>query len=174
MSKNKTPMPLLAACLPLLALAACASAPAVPPGLVPAGETTVGRVAARGVQIYECRAKAGATGAEWAFVGPEAELLDASGAPVGKHYAGPHWEDRDGSKIVGTVKARADAPAAGAVPWLLLTTRSVGGSGRLAKVTSIQRVNTVGGVAPTGGCDAGTLGRSARVPYTADYVLFAA
>ena len=174
MSKNTNPLLLPAGSLSALMLAACASAPAVPAALVPAGETAVGRVAARGVQIYECRAKTGATGAEWAFVGPEAELLDASGAPAGKHYAGPHWEDRDGSRIVGSVKARADAPIAGAIPWLLLTTRSVGGSGRLAKVTSIQRVNTVGGVAPVGGCDAGTLGRSARVPYTADYVLFAA
>lgn len=158
-------------------LAACAGTPAapVPAALVPAGETAVARVAARGVQIYECRAKVGApSGAEWAFVAPEAELLDASGYTIGRHYAGPHWEDADGSKLVGSVKARADAPAARAVPWLLLNAKSVGGAGRFAKVTSIQRINTVGGVAPAGGCDVTTLGKPARVPYTADYVLFAA
>ena len=127
------------------------------------------------MQIYECRAKAGsAAGAEWAFVAPDAQLFDAAGRPSGKHYAGPHWEDGDGSKVVASVKARADAPTADAIPWLLLTARSVGGDGRLAKVTSIQRINTVGGVAPVGGCDASTLGRSARVPYSADYVLFSA
>ena len=156
-------------------LSACASAPAVPAALVPAGESPVARVAARGVQIYECRAKAGsAAGAEWAFVAPDAELYDAAGRPVGKHYAGPHWEDADGSKVVGSVKARADAPVAGAVPWLLLNVRSVGGAGRFAKVTSVQRINTVGGIAPAAGCDTRSIGASARVPYTADYVLFGA
>ena len=171
-AKPRTP---ILASLPVLLLAACASAPTVPAALVPAGETAVARIAARGVQIYECRAKAGApAGAEWAFVAPDAELFDASGYTVGKHYAGPHWEDADGSKLVGSVKARADAPAADAVPWLLLNAKSVGGAGRFAKVTSIQRINTVGGVAPTGGCDTTTLGKPARVPYTADYVLFAA
>lgn len=166
---------LLSSCLPAVVLAACASAPAVPAALVPAGETAIGRVAARGVQIYECRAKPGAAaGTEWAFVAPEAELFDAAGRPAGKHYAGPHWEHGDGSKVVASVKARADAPATGAIPWLLLTARSVGGAGRYAKVTSIQRINTVGGLAPAGGCDATALGKPARVPYTADYVLFSA
>ncbi len=170
----KTRKPILAS-LPVLLLVACASAPSVPPALVPPGEIAVARVAARGVQVYECRAKAGSPGgAEWAFVAPDAELFDASGYPVGKHYAGPHWESADGSKVVASVKARADAPVAGAIPWLLLSARSVGGAGRLAKVTSIQRINTAGGLAPSGGCDTTTLGKPARVPYTADYVLFAA
>ncbi len=74
--------------------------------------------------------------AQWAFVAPEAELLDARGAIAGTHYAGPHWESRDGSKIVGSVTARADAPRADAIPWLLLSTRSVGGPGRFANVTA--------------------------------------
>lgn len=172
----KTPLTLAVAFASGL-LAACAGTPSVPvpSALVPAGEAAVGRVAARGVQIYECRAKGGAPGgAEWTFVAPEAELFDASGHSVGKHYAGPHWEDADGSKLVGSVKARADAPAAGAIPWLLLNAKSVGAAGKLAKVTSIQRINTVGGIAPVGGCDTTTLGKPARVPYTADYVLFAA
>src|SRR5438552_3895154 len=110
-----------ALCLPAL-LAACASfAPRVdvPDNLKPsAGESMLSVVAARGVQIYECRAKKEAANAtEGAFVAPEAELLDSQGKVVGKHYAGPHWEAADGSKIVGAVKARADAPQAGPIPW---------------------------------------------------------
>lgn len=156
-----------------LLLAACAQTPpAVPAPLVPPGEAVMSRVAARGVQIYECRAKAGGAGAEWAFVAPEAELLDSRGEIVGRHYAGPRWEAGDGSRIIGSLKARADAPQAGAIPWLLLGTRSDGPDGRWSRVTSVQRIRTVGGVAPQDGCDAGTLGRSARVPYTADYVMF--
>jgi len=161
-------------------LAACASTPAptlpVPDALKPAAsEAPMGAVAARGVQIYECRAKKdNPSAAEWAFVAPEADLLDGYGRKVGKHYAGPQWESIDGSKIAGSVKSRADAPQTGAIPWLLLTTKSVGPDGSFAKVTSIQRVNTSGGSAPTSGCDAASIGKTARIPYTADYVMFAA
>jgi hypothetical protein len=170
---------LLAASLSIV-LAACASKPAAPPVQVPdslkpsASEIAMGGVAARGVQIYECRVKKDNPQAtEWAFVAPEADLFDAQGKLLGKHYAGPHWESTDGSKVVGSVKARADAPQAGAIPWLLLTTRSVGPAGAFAKVTSIQRISTVGGAAPAAdGCTATSLGKGARVAYTADYMLF--
>ena len=161
------------ALLPVL-LAACAvQQPAVPSTLVPVGEEPVERFIADGVQIYQCRSDpAAATGAAWAFVAPEADLFDMRGRIAGKHYAGPHWEALDGSKIVGSVKARADAPQAGAIPWLLLAARSDGGDGRFAKVTSVQRVNTSGGAAPTGKCDTKSLGATERVHYTADYVMF--
>jgi hypothetical protein len=128
-------------------------------------------VPAKGVQIYECRARKEG-GYEWAFVAPEAELFDTRGNRIGKHYAGPHWESNDGSKIVAKLKDRADAPAAGAIPWLLLTSKSAGPEGSFSKVTSIQRVNTVGGVAPAGGCSQAEAGKPARVNYTADYYFF--
>ena len=71
------------------------------------------------------------------------------------------------------MKERADAPMAGAIPWLLLGAKSVGPEGAFSKVTSVQRVNTVGGVAPTGGCDKSRVGTPIRVAYSADYVFFA-
>jgi len=130
-------------------------------------------VPAKGVQIYECRAKKDQVGEyEWAFVAPEADLFDARGIRIGRHYAGPHWESTDGSKILGTVKERIDAPMANAIPWLLLAARSVGPEGSFSKVTSIQRVNTVGGVAPRAGCSQATAGAPARIDYTADYYFF--
>ena len=162
-----------AALLPAL-LAACASpfAPTEPSALRPAGgERLLMTVAARGVQIYECRSTAGAAPA-WTLLAPEAELFDAAGQRIGSHGAGPHWLAQDGSRLVGSVKARADAPSPQAIPWLLLSARDVGPAGRFSGVTSIQRVNTAGGNAPLGGCDAASLGRSVRVPYTADYRLF--
>ena len=110
---------------------------------------------------------------EWAFVAPDAELFDAQGARAGKHYAGPHWEARDGSKLVGAVAARADAPQAGAIPWLLLTTKSVGPAGAFSRTTYIQRVNTAGGMAPATGCSADAIGKTVRVAYSADYRLLA-
>lgn len=166
--------------LPLVLAACAAGAPRtaltpVPANLEPsANEGLVATLGARGVQIYECRARKDDPQAqEWAFVAPEADLLDAHGKVVGKHYAGPHWESADGSRIAGAVKARADAPRTGTIPWLLLTTKSVGPEGVFARVTSIQRVNTEGGAAPAAGdCKAAALGQRARVAYTADYVLF--
>ena len=144
----------------------------VPDNLKPGpGEALAQIVSAKGAQIYECRARKDASGAlEWAFVAPEAELFDSSGKRVGRHYAGPHWESDDGSKILGTVKQRADAPTPGAIPWLLLTAKSVGADGSFSKVTSIQRVATAGGVAPATGCS--QAGTQARVPYTAEYYFF--
>jgi len=132
-------------------------------------------VSANGVQIYECRAKKDQPGEyEWAFVAPEADLFDARGNKAGRHYAGPYWESTDGSKIAGTVKERADAPVADAIPWLLLAAKSVGPEGSFSNVTSIQRVNTVGGVAPKAGCSRATAGTPAHVGYTADYYFFTA
>src|SRR5512139_2706161 len=111
-----------------LLTAACASAPlVVPDALQPASnETLATTVGTRGVQVYECSVRKDGGGHEWAFVAPEADLLDAQGKTIGRHGAGPYWQAADGSRVVGSVKARADAPASGAIPWLLLSTKSSG------------------------------------------------
>ena len=157
---------------PLLALAACAAPPAPSPAaLAPATNATTALVTgARGVQIYECRTKA--DGFEWAFIAPRADLLDPAGRVVGNHGAGPFWQAADGSRIVGRVTARTDAPNAGAIPWLLLDARSDGAAGVLAKVTQVQRLNTEGGLAPAAGCNPERLGQRVNVPYRADYRFF--
>ena len=91
---------------------------------------------------------------------------------IGRHYAGPHWEATDGSKIVASAKASAASPEGAAIPWLLLGAKSVGPEGAFSKVSSIRRVHTVGGIAPGSGCSAAAAGSVARVPYTADYFFF--
>jgi len=166
----------------VLLVAACASAQPptslvkVPDKLNPgANESLAMVVAAKGVQIYECRARTDQVGSyEWAFVAPEADLFDSRGNRIGRHYAGPHWESIDGSKILGTLKERVDAPVADAIPWLLLSAKSVGAEGSFSKVTSIQRVNTVGGASPKVGCSQAATGTPARTNYTADYYFFTA
>lgn len=138
------------------------------------GETLAQIVPAKGVQIYECRAVKDKPGAfEWGFVAPDAELFDTRGRKIGTHYAGPKWEAADGSIISGTLSARAEAPRSADIPWLLLNTTPSGAAGSFSKVTGIQRVNTVGGVAPAMPCGAANAGTQARVPYTADYYLLA-
>ena len=164
-----------------LALAACASPPSptntvtVPDKLKPGlNESLAMVVPAKGVQIYECRATKDQAGTyEWVFVAPEADLFDANGKKIGRHYAGPQWESTDGSKIAGEEKERTDAPRADAIPWLLLVTKSIGSQGAFSGITGVQRVNTVGGLAPKTGCSESAIRMLARIPYTADYYFLA-
>jgi hypothetical protein len=152
----------------LFVLAGAAAAHAqVPASLVPEGETARFTYSAVGVQIYECKVADGK--AAWAFVAPEADLFDGNGKRVGKHYAGPNWESDDGSKIAGAVKSRADSPRLGAIPHLLLSTKPDAKPGVLAGITSVQRLNTLGGVAPATPCTAQDAGKQSRVYYSADY-----
>ena len=160
-------------------LAGCATSkvgtvPVVPDGLkVSATQTLSLETYATGVQVYDCKAtKDDPTRFEWAFRAPEAELFDASGKKIGKHYAGPTWESNDGSKVVGEVKARDDGPDVNAIPWLLLSAKSTSGDGVLARTASIQRVQTVGGKAPVDGCSQEQAGKEARVAYKATYYFY--
>ena len=92
-------------------------------------------------------------------------LLD--GKTVGRHYAGPNWEHSDGSAVVGKVVANAPGKTAGDIAWLKLEVAARRGNGTLSGVTTVQRINTIGGK-PDGECvKAGTY---SDAPYSADYV----
>lgn len=165
----------------LLIAGGCTVTPAIVPPEVPAAlrppSTEVPFLEARasGVQVYECAARAGQTPEYgWTFRAPEAVLADRSGRALGKHYAGPTWESVDGSSVVGDVKARDPGPAASAIPWLLLGAKSTAGSGLLSATTSIQRVQTSGGVAPSATCGAANAAQVVRVPYSATYYFYRA
>lgn len=141
----------------------------------PFGEIRLMTVAAQGVQIYECSAAtAASTGAApaWGFVAPEADLFNADGRRIGRHGAGPSWQHEDGSGFVGTVRSRVESNQPGSIPWLLLSARPQGPDGAFARVSSVQRVNTVGGQPPAEGCSADKLGTRIHMAYRADYVLF--
>jgi Protein of unknown function (DUF3455) len=128
--------------------------------------------AAIGTQNYECKAN-DKGGWAWVFTAPEADLFNSTSEKVGKHGAGPYWSALDGSKIVGTVKARSDAANAADIPWLLLSTKAQGTAGKMSAVTSVQRLNTVGGVAPATGCSsAAEAGKKVKQDYRASYVFY--
>src|SRR5882724_8940255 len=147
-------------------------APVVPPALaVPDGNKLAFHLDAIGVQIYGCQELP--TGFAWVFVAPEAQLFNGGGRVVGKHYAGPTWEAKDGSKVMGA-KVASFVSSPSSIPWLLLAATSHEGSGRMSEVTFIQRLDTAGGIAPTGGCDADHLGSVARVDYAATYFFYEA
>jgi hypothetical protein len=167
----KTSLWLAAGCAALGAQAA----DIVPENLrVPPSQWMLVESKATGVQIYECApSKADAAKFEWTFKAPEADLFDAKGQKrIGKHYAGPSWEADDGSKVVGEVKARDDGTDPKAIPWLLLSAKSTSGTGLLATVQSIQRLETSGGKAPAEGCDKDNAGKQARVAYKATYYFY--
>lgn len=138
----------------------------------PAGERLFLTVHAKGDQVYTC--KEGASEFAWFLKAPEAQLFDKENKPFGKHFTGPSWEASDGSKITGKVVATAPSPDPDSIPWVLLKVVSQDGSGILSHAASIQRIHTKGGKAPISGCDSVHAGQEARVPYTADYLFYAA
>src|SRR5205814_1421042 len=129
--------------------------------------TLVARLRGDGTQIYVC--KAAAPGYAWTLEAPDAKLLDGTCNQVGTHFAGPTWQSSvDGSAVVGLKVADAPSPD-GAIPWLKLMARTTSGQGMFAQVSTIQLVDTVGGLAPTTGCDAAAEGQKRPVPYSANY-----
>jgi Protein of unknown function (DUF3455) len=127
-------------------------------------------VYAIGVQKYSCQP----SGA-WLFTDPEATLYDAKHEkPVGTHFLNfatgrPVWQFKDGSSVEAARKVSASG-GAGNIAWLLLEGVATSGD-RLGSSTWVQRLNTSGGVAPSGTC---TPGDTIAVPYTTDYVFWRA
>ena len=129
------------------------------------GEIIVAGFHAEGAQIYECKADGNGKLA-WQFREPIAALI-ADGKTVGRHYGGPTWELADGSAVAGKLVSKSPGKTAKDIPWLKLSVASARGSGQLSGVTTIQRINTVGGVAE-GLCD--KAGSFQSVAYSSDYV----
>ncbi len=145
-------------------------APTVPgPIQVPDGNKVFLVGHAVGVQIYSCNATTSGFG--WGFVAPRANLYDDNGKLIITHFAGPTWQAKDGSTVVGHVEASVTVDPT-AIAWVLLSAASTaaGDGDRLVDTTYIQRINTTGGLAPPAAeCTAATVGTVAEVAYTADY-----
>jgi Protein of unknown function (DUF3455) len=158
----------------ICALAFGQERPVVPENLqAPAGEKVILHAHATGVQIYVCQAEAGQDAA-WVLKAPEAELTDAIGKKIAHHSVGPSWTHSDGSVVIGKVVAKQDAPKPGAIPWLLLTAASHKGDGFMARVTTIQRIYTDGGLPPKASdCDVAANAKESRSAYSADYYFYA-
>jgi len=137
---------------------------------VPEGYSPVLTVHAKGDQIYQCSLKNGEY--SWETQAPDAKLFDEQGNIVGNHTAGPVWEYKEGSRVVGRVVKKIDMAPDSAISWLLVEVVSHKGDGLFSNVSFINRINTHGGLSPSSGCDANHLGAEKRVPYTADYVFY--
>jgi hypothetical protein len=139
----------------------------VPDAIAAPGETLVVRVHAEGAQVYDCKADASGQ-LVWQFREPIATLIQ-DGKTIGRHYAGPHWELEDGSVVAAKAVGRAPGATPQDIPQLKLEVTSRRGSGRLTDVTTVQRLDTKGGVAE-GRCP--SAGAMLSVPYSADYAFY--
>ena len=170
--------------------------PAVPAThAVPEGNDVYLATRAYGTQNYICMVTpAGA--ASWKFLGPQATLFISTPAfeqQIATHFLSanpdeqglprPTWQHSFDSssvwgKVVGQPLTDPAYVAPGAIPWLLLeaagTADGNNGGSLLSRTTYIQRVNTVGGIAPGSGCTASTEGTVALVPYATDYFFYRA
>jgi hypothetical protein len=146
-------------------LASATAQTSLPEAIAAPGETAILTLHAEGAQVYECKTNADGALA-WALREPIATLF-SSGKTVGRHYAGPNWEYSDGSAVVGQVVGTAPGQVAMDIPWLKLGVTSRRGNGVLSQVTTVQRINTMGGRL-NGACY--KAGGFESVPYSADYV----
>ena len=166
--------------------------PAVPDNItVPAGNTVFLVGHAVGTQNYVCLP----SGNDFKFTlfTPQATLFDDQGGQLTTHFFSPNpnpadlnairatWQDSVNTSAVWAkaVAASTDAQfvARGAVAWVKLqvvgTKAGPAGGNTFSGATFVQRLNTVGGLAPSTGCSIPTdIGKRQFVPYTADYFFY--
>ena len=160
------------------------AAPTVPSAIAtPAGATLVGGYHAVGEQIYTCTAAADGGTGSWVNTAVATLFGDNCSVAANHSYTSapsPAWAAvPDGSTVVGRRVAAVPAPVADggdggatAIAWVLLAAASNTGEGIFANVTYVQRVDTTGGVGPSGACEAGDAGPPQRVAYTATYYFY--
>ncbi|HMN29773.1 MAG TPA: DUF3455 domain-containing protein [Caldilineaceae bacterium] len=191
------------AALPQPAYADSITPPPLPADLapVPAGNKLFLGTHAVGTQNYVC--KPSGAGVAYVLFTPEATLFGEDGGQAITHFFSPNpfepntdpkvvadgtiratWQYRDTSRVWAKVHATEQNGKKGAVTvdpkaiaWLLLdgvgSQNGPTGGDKLTGTTFVQRLNTVGGLAPSTGCASSTdVGNQAFVPYTADYFFY--
>jgi hypothetical protein len=144
-----------------------------------------------GTQNYICLPSRSLGRVAWTLITPQATLFDSRDEQLTTHFFSLNpeegdivratWEDsRDTSTVWAKAIAASSDPdfvTAGAIPWLLLevvgSQAGPTGGETLSKTTFIQRLNTLGGAAPSTDCAIPKdVGNKAFVPYEADYFFF--
>ena len=170
------------------------SPPMVPPGLdVEAGNEVFLLGRGVGTQNYVC-APCDPTkqncplGVAFTLFTPQATLFNDQGEQLITHFSSPNpneggairvsWQDSRDTSSVWAKLVKAAIVRLDSIPWVLLNVKDTGTQAgptgdRLTKTTFMQRVNTVGGLAPAVGClSSADLGHQAFIPYTADYFFY--
>ena len=122
-----------------------------------------------GSQIYACTLQ---TNGSFAFAQHDVDAHLTAGIhhTFVRPLAGtPQWQAPDGSAVSGKLVSK-NANGAGNIAELNLDATQIGKpTGLLSHVVEVLRLNTVGGVAPTGTCDP-QVTPIVNVPYRADYL----
>ncbi|MFG2500072.1 CHRD domain-containing protein [Streptomyces sp. NPDC048441] len=123
----------------------------------------------QGSQIYECK-KADDGSGKFAFA--QRDVSARLGGHIAHSFTAPNsgtpqWVAPDGSAVTGKLISKTPNGDKNIAELDLAATQTGKSHGLLAGTTEILRLNTVGGVAPAGDCEAGAI---ASVPYKADYV----
>ena len=160
---------------------------------VPVGNEVFMLGRATGTQNYMCLPSS--TGIRWVFLAPQATLhvpiFGDLQQQLTTHFLSPNPDEKGAARATwqhsfdsSQVWARAIASSADAnfvapnsIPWLLLevvgSEAGPSGGSLLTRTTYVQRLNTLGGVAPSAGCSqSGEVGALAMVPYTTDYFFY--
>lgn len=154
-----------------------------------------------GTQNYVCLPSAASdTGVAYVLFTPEATLFNDDSDEIITHFFSPDqdpgdpntstavvadgavratWQhSKDGSTVWAKLHPNGSVTMdRTAIPWLLLdkagTQPGLTGGDILRKTSQIQRLNTVGGVAPLDGCSSPSdVGHTAFSNYTADYFFY--
>jgi hypothetical protein len=123
----------------------------------------------KGEQIYACTKQADGT---FAFTqhNVSARLQGGIQHSFVKDDAGPpQWVSRDRSAVTGTLVSKTPNGTGNIAELDLNLTQEGAPTGQFANAIEVERLNTVGGVAPTGTCDPQKQ-PIARSPYQADYL----
>ena len=164
------------AILGLAALPALAAIPE-PAGLAPglragANEEPAFMLTARGVNLFQCKARVEDPNTYgWFFVAPDATLFEGSRS-AGRHQAVGQFESATDRTTIFGVPRATQPGGANNLPSMAMRAAPTGDTGMFAGVTTIQRVNTAGGVAPAEGCAASNAGAETRVDFSADYYFY--
>jgi hypothetical protein len=111
----------------------------------------------------------------WDPSGSEATLVDAGGESAGTVAPGHYFLSYDGSYVKASVTAESQV-GANALTWARYEAGYVAaprpGNGRFSNISSIQRIDTSGGLPPQPTCE--LEGSRLLVPYAATYMFYRA
>jgi hypothetical protein len=138
-----------------------------------------------GSQNYVCVPSG--TGFAFTLFTPEATLFDDASEQLTTHFNSLNpeepgviratWEhSRDTSMVWGAVTHQA-VVREDSIAWLRVDIKGAAtgptGGDKLTRTKFIQRINTIGGLAPATGCSgAADIGNKRFVPYSADYLFY--
>ncbi|GAA1357089.1 CHRD domain-containing protein [Streptomyces beijiangensis] len=121
----------------------------------------------QGQQIYECK-----KGDDGKFAFLQRDVRATLAGDIQHFFTAPNsgvpsWHAQDGSAVTGAVISKTPNGERNIAELDLKAAQAGSANGLLSRTAEIFRLNTVGGVAPTGTCDPGAV---VGVPYFADYV----